>query len=80
MRTHISAFFGLALAVSALVLTAVPASAIETQPAATAAQESIVTLADWGARCRRWRLYCHERYPAPGWRHRRCLLLHACGR
>lgn len=80
MRIVTLSFFGLTLAVSALALGAVPASALETQPSAIVARESMVTLADWGSRCRRWRIYCRERYPALGLGYRRCLLLHACGR
>ena len=78
MRSRTELCFGLALVVAALALGGVPASAIETQPEASAAKASLVTLADWRARCHRWRIYCHERYPAGGWRYRRCLAFHAC--
>jgi len=79
MRLLTAACFGLAFA-AALALSGVPASAIETQPGASTAGAGIVQLADWQARCDRWRIYCHERYPAAGWRYRRCLAFHACVR
>ena len=80
MRLRTELCFGLALVVAALALGGVPASAIETQPGAPVALASLVTPADWRARCHRWRIYCDERYPAGGWRYRRCLAFHACVR
>jgi hypothetical protein len=79
MRTITSACFGFALTVSAFALAGTPVSAVEAS-AIPPAVSSNVMKADWSGHCRRWRIRCGERYPAGGWRFRRCLAIHGCHR
>jgi hypothetical protein len=76
MRAIQSAVLGLALTISASILTGVPASAIELRPAAGPAVSGRITKVS--ARCRLWERRCRELYPAGGWRYRRCMALHGC--
>jgi hypothetical protein len=77
MRTLLFAFSGLALAASILASAAPPASAVETLGAAVPAVFSSLTKVS--QRCTLWEHRCRQRYPAGGWRSRRCMALHACG-
>ncbi len=79
MRTMTITCFGFALALSAFALTAAPAAAMET-PGISATASSDVTKIGWRSHCDRWRVRCHQLYPAGGWRFRRCLAIHACYR
>ncbi len=75
MRTAKSAFFGLALAVSAFAMAGAPASALETSAAAPAVSGSVIKA---GTRCAYWCTICAHRWPALGWRFHRCVNIHGC--
>jgi hypothetical protein len=78
MRSFTSAFFGLALAVSALAVSNAPASAIELQSATAAQVEKSATPVEFSRRCIRWRHFCRERHPGTRFKFRACLALHGC--
>jgi hypothetical protein len=78
MRTFKTAFFGLALAASALALGGAPASAIEIGAAVSTPELSAARPAGWSARCRRWRHFCELRHPSRRLKYRGCLALHGC--
>lgn len=78
MRISTTAFFGAALAVSALALGSAPAPAIETWPAASAPWSSAATFVELSRRCRNWRYYCEVRYPDKRARFRGCMAIHGC--
>jgi hypothetical protein len=77
MHKLLFAFSGFALAAAILASAAPPASAVETLGVAAPAVSSSLTKASW--RCTLWEHRCRQRYPAGGWRSRRCMALHACG-
>ena len=80
MRSLTGVCFAVAFIAAVLALSGAPASAIETQPGAQAAQASKATLVDWRGRCFKWHAFCHHKYPMGGWRYRRCLGFHGCFR
>jgi hypothetical protein len=47
---------------------------------AQTASTSITRVGWYGHRCRFWRHECAARWPWLGWRFRRCLVIHGCGR
>ena len=79
MRTLTVSCVGFALALSAFALAGAPASAMEVS-AVPSAPSSAITKVDWRSHCDRWRVRCRQKYPAGGWRFRRCLAIHACHR
>lgn len=73
--TAAAAFAGVAMAALATAASAVPlvATGVRSQ-----ANQSLAQPVDYRNYCGRWRAECSDRYPARGWRYRRCLSYHGC--